>query len=93
MKILLALKIGKIAYFSGLKNGDGAASRRHDENRHGVQDVVVQKPQAEREELEDVERVQHFQEEKRENTLHGHHDLIVAVQSSPAKKLCLMVKS
>lgn len=74
--------------FSGLKHGDGAAACRHDENRHGIQDVVIQKPKAEGEQLEDVERVQHFQEEQRQNALHWHHNLVVAVQSSPVNLIC-----
>lgn len=78
-------------YLSSLKHGDCAASCRHDENRHGVQNIVIQKPQAEREELENVERVQHFQEEQRKNTLHGHHNLVVAVEPSPVNLFLVQI--
>lgn len=73
-----------MTHASRLEDRHYDAGARHDENDHRVVIIIVRDPQANAKQLEDVERIKHFEAEQREYALHGNHDLVVTVNASPA---------
>lgn len=59
------------------------AGARHKENDKRVVVIIVGDPQTNAEQLEDVERIEHFEAEQREDALDGNHDLVVPVHATP----------
>ena len=81
------MSIYNLSNLLGLDGSHYDPTARHEENDHGVVDVIVAYPQDEAEDLKDVEGIQNLEHGQGEKTLDRDDDLVVAVDPAPHRLL------